>query len=291
LKNTEAIKSLPSLQSLARDYGLFAKKSLGQHFLFDLNLTRRIARHSGPLHQGTTIEIGPGPGGLTRALLLEGAENVVAIEKDSRCVALLQSLVEASGKRLVVLEADALTFDMESLGPPPYRIVSNLPYNISTKLLVSWLKQGTMFESLTLMFQKEVADRLLAKPFSKSYGRLSILTQFSCKGYRLFDVPPAAFSPPPKVMSSVMHLKPSEELFSSRKSTQKAIEMVAKTAFGQRRKMLRVSLKALTHDAEKLLNEAQISPTARAEELSVEDFDQLAEAFLQVASDEECVSG
>lgn len=276
---SSTIDSLPSLQQVAREYGLFAKKSLGQHFLFDLNLTRRIARHAGDLDKGTTIEVGPGPGGLTRALLLEGAQNVVALEKDSRCVELLQSLVAASENRLTVLEADALTLNVEELGPPPYRIVSNLPYNISTALLVGWLKKGTLFESFTLMFQKEVADRLLANPSSKSYGRLSILTQFSCKGHRLFDIPPSAFTPPPKVMSSVVHLAPSEALLSSRNCTQSDIEKVAKAAFGQRRKMLRVSLKTLTSNVTHLLEEAKITPTARAEELSVEDFDRLAATF------------
>ncbi|MCP4922933.1 MAG: 16S rRNA (adenine(1518)-N(6)/adenine(1519)-N(6))-dimethyltransferase RsmA [bacterium] len=283
MSEVSIIDSLPSLQQLARDYGLFAKKSLGQHFLFDLNLTRRIARHSGTLDTGTTIEVGPGPGGLTRALLLEGAQNVVAVEKDRRCVDLLQSLVEASEERLTVLEADALDLDIKKLGPPPYRIVSNLPYNISTALLVRWLKQGILFESFTLMFQKEVADRLFADPSSKAYGRLSILTQFSCKGHRLFDIPPSAFVPPPKVMSSVVHLRPNEELLFSRKSTQGAIEKVAKAAFGQRRKMLRVSLKALTPHAALLLENSGITPTARAEELSVEQFDRLAAVFTSMS--------
>ena len=273
------IESLLPLRQLAEKHGLSAKKSLGQHFLFDLNLTRRIARQVRRLGTGTTIEIGPGPGGLTRALLLEGAKNVVAVEKDRRCVELLQPLVQASGKRLHIVEADALGIDVKKLGPPPYRIVSNLPYNISTALLIQWLKQETLFESLTLMFQKEVADRLLGKPSSKAYGRLSILAQFSCMCSHLFDIPPSAFVPPPKVISSVVCLEPSPTLLATRKSTQESLEKLTRVAFGQRRKMLRSSLKHLAPDVSQFLKDADIKPTARAEELSVEEFDHLAEIF------------
>ena len=279
MNNFLGIKSLPTLRQLVRENNLFLKKSLGQHFLFNMDLNHRIARLSNPLKKGTIIEIGPGPGGITRALLLEGAKNVIAIEKDSNCVRMLQSLVKVSKKCLIVLEEDAMTLNIKELGPSPYRIISNLPYNISIDFLISFLKQSMLFESFTLMFQKEVADRLLAPPFSKGYCSLSVLTQFSCKVTRIFDILPKFFFPIPKVKSSLMFLSPCRKLLSSRMSSQKIIERVVRAAFAQRRKMLRVSLRSLSSKAELLLERAGINPTSRAEELTVKEFDRLANVF------------
>jgi 16S rRNA (adenine1518-N6/adenine1519-N6)-dimethyltransferase len=199
---------LPPLREVIAKHGLDARKRLGQHFLLDLNLTRRIARSAAPLDEGTVIEIGPGPGGLTRALLLEGAHRVVAVEVDSRAIDALGELAEVAGERLQVVEADALGVDVASLGPPPRRIVANLPYNVSTALLVRWLHQAGDIADMVLMFQKEVADRLVAAPRRKDYGRLSVLTQHVCTAQRLFDVAPTAFVPPPKIVSTVVRLTP-----------------------------------------------------------------------------------
>lgn len=269
---------LPPLRDVIARHRLSAAKSLGQHFLLDLNLTGRIARAAGDLTKGTTIEIGPGPGGLTRSLLDEGAGLLVAIEKDRRCREALGDLVAAYSGRLRLVESDALDLDLRTLGPEPRRIVANLPYNIATALLVTWLhhlaENAQSYESLTLMFQKEVASRLLAAPGSKAYGRLSVLTQWLTQTQGLFDVPARAFTPPPKVTSTVVQLRPRPRPLAA--VSLSALEHVTAAAFGQRRKMLRQSLKSLTPDAKALLDAAGIAETKRAEELTVEQFCALA---------------
>lgn len=248
---------------------------LGQNFLLDLNLTGRIARSAGTLAGHTVIEVGPGPGGLTRALLAEGATKVIAIELDRRAIAALHELAVAYPSRLEVIEGDALRQDMVALaGSGPARIVANLPYNIATPLLISWLPHVTRFESLTLMFQREVAERLAAEPRTKAYGRLSIAAQWRCAVKLLFDVPPQAFVPQPKVTSSVVQLLPRAEPLAP--ADPATLERVVATAFNQRRKMLRAALKPLRGDAEAWLMANNIDPTRRAEELSVAEFCALA---------------
>jgi 16S rRNA (adenine1518-N6/adenine1519-N6)-dimethyltransferase len=270
----DALARLPPLRETIAAHGLDARKRLGQHFLLDLNLTRRIARAAAPLGEGTVIEIGPGPGGLTRALLLEGAARVVAIEVDPRAIAALRELQEAAGGRLELVEGDAMEIDLAGLGPPPRRIVANLPYNVSTALLVRWLHRAEQVAEMVLMFQKEVADRLAAQPRSKDYGRLSVLAQHICAVQRLFDVAPSAFVPPPKVTSSVVRLTPRP--IGDRLADLTMLERVTAAAFGQRRKMLRRSLAAAFADPAAVLTGLGLSPTARAEELTVADFVGLA---------------
>jgi len=265
--------ALPPLREVIARHNLGARHSLGQHFLLDSNLCRRIATTAGDLGGRTVIEIGPGPGGLTRALLEAGARRVVAIEKDARCVGALRELAASFPDRLELIEADALEVDVTRLGPPPSRIVANLPYNVATPLLLRWLRQATAFESLTLMFQKEVADRLLARPRTKPYGRLSVITQWLCEVRPAFTVDRRAFTPPPKVTSSVVVLTP--RLAPSAPASFKALEAVTAAAFGQRRKMLRASLRRLDVDLAGL----GIDPAARAEELEVEAFCALARAL------------
>ena len=272
----DAVAALPPLRETIARHGLDARKRFGQHFLLDLNLTRRIARAALPL-DGTVIEIGPGPGGLTRALLLEGAGRVVAIEVDPRPLAALAELADAAAGRLQVIAADALTVDPQALGPAPRRIVANLPYNISTPLLVRWLQQADALADMVLMFQKEVVDRLVAAPRSKDYGRLSVLAQHVCEVRRLFDVPPGAFVPPPKVTSSVARLTPRPG--GQRLADLAPLERVTAAAFGQRRKMLRGALGSLFADPVAVLEGLGLSPTARAEELAVADFVRLAGAL------------
>lgn len=273
----EAVAALPPLRETIQRFELGAKKSLGQHFLLDLNLTGRIARAAGPLAQGTIIEIGPGPGGLTRALLLHGAERVIAIERDRRCLEALAELERAAGGRLKLVEGDALTIDPTTLGPAPRRIVANLPYNVSTELLLRWMPRFPALEALVLMFQKEVVDRLLARPRSKDYGRLTVALQWRAEARRLFDIPPRAFTPPPKVHSSVVEIRPlAAPRFSADPAT---MERIVAAAFNQRRKMLRQSLRSLSPDAGALLAAAEIPETARAEEIDVEGFARLARAF------------
>lgn len=272
----DAVAELPPLRALIAAHQLGADKRLGQHFLLDLNLTGRIARAAGDLSQGTTIEIGPGPGGLTRALLMAGAASVVAVERDRRCVAALAELVAASGGRLTVIEADALTVDLTAL-PAPRRIVANLPYNVGTKLTIAWLREIDAFESLTLMFQREVARRLAASPGREDYGRLSVLAQTQADVRLLFDIPARAFTPPPKVMSAVVRLTP--RAIKPVIPSLNCLETVTEAAFGQRRKMLRSSLKTLGVPVEMLLDAAGITPTARAEEIDIEGFASLARAF------------
>jgi 16S rRNA (adenine1518-N6/adenine1519-N6)-dimethyltransferase len=271
------VAALAPLRETIAAHGLDARRRFGQHFLLDLNLTRRIARAAAPLEQGTTIEIGPGPGGLTRALLLEGAAHVVAIEVDPRALAALAELQEAAGGRLQVIEADALSVDPAALGAAPRRIAANLPYNISTPLLVRWLRAADAIADMVLMFQKEVVDRLVAVPRTKDYGRLSVLAQHVCEVRRLFDVPPQAFVPPPKVTSSVAQLTPRPA--AERLADLAPLEKITAAAFGQRRKMLRGALASVFTDPIAVLEGLGLSPTARAEELSVADFVRLAGAL------------
>jgi 16S rRNA (adenine1518-N6/adenine1519-N6)-dimethyltransferase len=270
---------LPPLREIIRRFELGARKSLGQNFLLDLNLTRRIARAAAPLDAANIVEIGPGPGGLTRALLLEGAQHVTAIERDPRCIAALRELEAAFPGRLTIVEGDALAIDVTSLVPAPRKIIANLPYNIATPLLIGWLGNARAFESLTLMFQKEVAERLAAAPGDNAYGRLAVLAQWRC-GVRLaFDVPPQAFVPAPKVTSTVVQLVPRAAPLAE--CGQALLERVTAAAFGQRRKMLRQSLKSLGGDTAALIAASGAAPTARAEELSVEQFCALARALAQ----------
>lgn len=271
------LAGLPPLRETIATHGLDARKRLGQHFLLDLNLTRRIARAAQPLSPGTVVEVGPGPGGLTRALLLEGASNVVAVEVDTRAITALQELQEAARGRLQVIEGDALDMALATLGPPPRRIVANLPYNVSTALLVRWLHAADDVADMVLMFQKEVVDRLVASPRTKDYGRLSVLAQHVCTVQRLFDVAPTAFVPPPKVISSVARLRPRPSC--DRLADLKPLERVTAAAFGQRRKMLRGALAGLFSDPTAVLTGLGLSPTARAEELTVAEFVRLASAL------------
>ena len=250
---------------------------MGQHFLLDLNLTRKIARAAGRIDSGTIIEIGPGPGGLTRALLLEGASRVVAIEADTRCLDALTEISAAFPGRLEIIAADAMEIDVATIGDAPRQIVSNLPYNIGTALLLRWLHSVGAFAGFTLMFQKEVAQRLLARPRTKDYGRLSVLTQWLTEVTLLFDVPAAAFTPAPKVTSTVVQITPRTEPLCP--ADRSCLERVTSAAFGQRRKMLRQSLRQITADPQALLAAAAIPDTARAEEIDIAGFCALARAL------------
>jgi len=269
--------ALPPLREVIRRHGLSARKSLGQNFLLDLNLTGRIARAAGPLEGVTVLEVGPGPGGLTRALLAEGAARVIAVERDERTVGALDEIAAYYPHRLQVVSGDALDFDIAPhLGNTPIRVVANLPYNIATALLVSWLSiepWPPWYDRLVLMFQREVAERIVAKPGSKTYGRLSVLTGWRTQAKILFDIAPSAFVPPPKVTSSVVQLLPRETPLPCER---RALERVTEAAFGQRRKMLRQSLKQLVSDPIPLLEKAGLDPTARAEDIAVDGFVALA---------------
>lgn len=269
--------ALPPLREVIARHGLAARHGLGQHFLLDLNLTGRIARSAGDLSHGTTIEIGPGPGGLTRALLDHGAANVIAVERDERCLPALAEIAAAYPGRLEIVAGDALRLDASRLGGPPRRIVANLPYNVATPLLLAWLSTADRFERLVLMFQREVANRLIAAPRSKDYGRLSVASQWRCQVRRLFDIPPRSFTPPPKVTSSLVELIPRTKPLAP--ADPLLLERLAAAAFGQRRKMLRQSLRSITPDPAGLLAAAGIAETRRAEELSVAEFAALAEAL------------
>ena len=268
---------LPPLRDVIAAHGLSARKALGQNFLMDLNLTGRIARRAGDLRNSDVLEIGPGPGGLTRALLSEGARHVVAIERDARCLPALAEIAAAFPGRLTVLEGDALRIDPAAHLQPPIRVVANLPYNVGTELLVRWLTPETwppFWSSLTLMFQKEVAERIVAAPGSKAYGRLSVLAQWRAMPRIAFEIPPRAFTPPPKVTSAVVHI---DRLEAPRFEADPAtLSRVVALAFGQRRKMLRASLRSLGPDIETRLAAAGIAPTERAERLSIEDFCRLS---------------
>jgi len=268
---------LPPLRDVIGRFALKAKKNLGQNFLFDLNLTRRIARAAAPLEGFTIVEVGAGPGGLTRALLMEGASDVIAIECDIRAIAALQEIAAAYTGKLRIVPSDALAIDWGGLINGPAKVVANLPYNIATPLLIGWLTGQDWppwFASLTLMFQKEVAQRIVAKPGTKDYGRLSVLCQYLCEARKLFDVNRSAFTPPPKVTSSIVQLTPRKAL--APVCTVAALERVTAAAFGQRRKMLRSSLKSLMENPEPLLARANIDPELRAEQLPVADFAKLA---------------
>jgi 16S rRNA (adenine1518-N6/adenine1519-N6)-dimethyltransferase len=272
-----AAPDLPPLRDIIARHRLAARRALGQHFLLDLNLTRRIARAAGDLSRGTVIEVGPGPGGLTRALLELGARQVIAIERDARCAPALAELEAAFPGRLAVLLEDALETDAGALGAPPRRIVANLPYNVATPLLLRWLESIDAFAGLTLMFQKEVADRLTAKPRTKDYGRLTVLTQWLTDVRRLFDIPARAFTPPPRITSTVVQLRPRPAPLHP--ADRRHLERITAAAFGQRRKMLRQSLKPLAADPCALLVAAGVPETARAEELDIDQFCALARAL------------
>lgn len=277
------IDGLPPLRDVIRAHDLVAKKQLGQNFLLDLNLTAKIARLSGDLSGCDVLEVGPGPGGLTRGLLVEGARRVVAIEKDPRCLPALEEIGKAYPGRLEVLNADALDIDALQHLTPPIRIIANLPYNVGTELLIRWLSPPIwppFWDSLTLMFQKEVAERIVARPKSDHYGRLALLAQWRCDAKIVMHLPPEAFTPPPKVHSAVVHLK---RLDAPRFPADPAtLSRLTAMAFNQRRKMLRSSLKGLGGDVEALLQSVGIPPTARAEEIGLEDFCALARAVKAV---------
>ena len=274
-----SVDGLPPLREVIARHGLFARKALGQNFLLDLNLTGKIARTAGDLSRATVIEVGPGPGGLTRALLAEGAARIVAIERDERCLAALEEIATRYPARLEVVSGDALTTDFSAVaaGSEDVRIVANLPYNIGTELLVRWIATPSwppFWRSMTLMFQREVAERIVAAPATGAYGRLAVLAGWRTEAHIAFDVPRQAFTPPPKVTSSVVHITPREAPIPADLAT---LEKVTQAAFGQRRKMLRQSVKGLGGEA--LLEKADIDPTRRAETLSVSEFVALANAL------------
>ncbi len=272
------IDSLPPLREVIATHGLRARKELGQNFLLDLNLTSRIARVAAPLEAATIIEVGPGPGGLTRALLAEGARKVIAIERDERALPALAEIAAAYPGRLEVISGDALEIDYAALADGPTKLVSNLPYNIGTELLTRWLTVEPwppFFESLTLMFQREVAERIIARPGDDAYGRLGVLCGWRTEARIAFNVGREAFTPPPKITSSVVHLRPKTLTDGVRA---RDLEVVTRAAFGQRRKMVRQSLKSLGVPMEPLLAAAGLEGSERAEELPVETFLKLAQA-------------
>lgn len=282
IPSADTLKNLPPLRDVIAANGLSARRSLGQNFLLDLNITRRIARAAGPLDDATVLEIGPGPGGLTRALLEEGANRVIAVERDDRCIAALGEIAEVADGRLEILAADALTVDPAALADKygRLRVVANLPYNISTPLLVNWLKQIEFFDRFVLMFQSEVADRLAAEPGTKAYGRLSVAAQWRCEVRPLFTLPPRAFTPAPKVSSTVVELVPRAQ--PRAEADPDILEEVVAAAFGQRRKMLRAALKGVFADPSHTLSSVGIAPEARAETVSIEGFCALARARAKI---------
>ena len=270
-----ALDGLPPLRDVIQRHGLDAKKALGQNFLLDLNITQKVARTAGDLAGATVFEVGPGPGGLTRALLALGAKKVIAVERDSRCLPALAEVADHYPGRLEVIEGDALKVDFEAIAPEgPIKIVANLPYNVGTQLLVNWLtprRWPPFWQSMTLMFQKEVGERIVAQADDDHYGRLGVLCGWLTQAHMAFDLSPQAFTPPPKVTSTVVHLTPRPEPLPCDLAK---LEKVTQTAFGQRRKMLRASLKPIGGEA--LLNRADIDPARRAETLSVEEFCRIA---------------
>ena len=277
VRRMSAIDTLPPLREVIATHGLSARKSLGQNFLLDLNLTARIARVAGDLSGADVLEVGPGPGGLTRGLLAEGARRVLAIEKDARCLPALAEIAAAYPNRLDVQNADALDFDWARALTPPIKIVSNLPYNVGTELLVRWLTPPSWppaWSSLTLMFQREVAERIVAKPGGKAYGRLAVLAQWRTTAQIALTLPPEAFTPPPKVHSAVVHLSALPE--PRYPADPDVLQRVVAKAFNQRRKMLRAALKGLAPDIEDRIIAAGLAPTERAEQVPVEGFCALA---------------
>ena len=273
------IDALPPLRDVIAAHDLRARRSMGQNFLLDLNLTARIARVAGPLDGVDVLEVGPGPGGLTRGLLAEGARRVLAVEKDARCLPALAEIAAACPGRLDVIHGDALEVDAAARLTPPWRVVANLPYNVGTELLVRWLTPATWpppWSSLTLMFQREVAERIVAAPGSKAYGRLAVLAHWRCDARIALTLPPEAFVPPPKVSSAVVHLTalPAPRFAADADVLQRVVAM----GFGQRRKMLRASLRGLGPDVEDVLLEVGIAPTERAEQVPLEAWCALARA-------------
>ena len=271
------LDALPPLREVIAEYKVNAQRSLGQHFLLDLNLTRRIANAATHLKEGTVIEVGPGPGGLTRSLLSAGASNLVAIERDERCIRALMPLQEASDNRLTVLHEDALQFSFEELNPAPLSLVANLPYNIATRLLINWLRMGTRISEMILMFQAEVAERITASPGNKSFGRLSVISNWCAETQLLFRVPARSFTPPPKVDSAVVRITPKRKRIP--KIELSSLESISGAAFGQRRKTLRRSLSQLDVPTTDLLMKSGVDGGRRAEELSIEEFAALAKVL------------
>ncbi|MFP6730705.1 MAG: 16S rRNA (adenine(1518)-N(6)/adenine(1519)-N(6))-dimethyltransferase RsmA [Alphaproteobacteria bacterium] len=272
-----AAPDLRPLGQVIADHGLRPRKSLGQNFLLDPSITKRIASAAGELADTTVIEVGAGPGSLTRALLAQGAKLVVAIERDPRCIEALAELTAAYPDRLHVIEADALKLDLTALAPAPRAVIANLPYNVATPLLIEWLKCARDFTGFTLMFQKEVAARICAQPGGRDYGRLSIAAQWRCAARILFDVPPGAFIPPPKVTSTLISLVPREQPLAP--AEWDVLERVTAAAFGQRRKMLRAALRQLGVDTETLLARAGVPPTVRAETVDIAGFCAIAREY------------
>jgi 16S rRNA (adenine1518-N6/adenine1519-N6)-dimethyltransferase len=271
---------LPPLSDLIREHGLSARKGLGQNFILDLNLTRRIARASGSLEGINVVEVGAGPGGLTRALLLEGARKVFVVERDHRCIPILEQISEHYPGRLEIVRGDALELDLSIIAPSPARIIANLPYGASTEMLARWLgvkPWPPWYDKMVLMFQKEVAERIIASPGNKTYGRLSVLAQWRSKPRILLNLPPKAFTPSPKVDSSLVKFIPRDEPVEA--GSPVALQKVVAAAFGQRRKMLRQSLKGLMHKPENILEAVGIDPSLRAEVLTIDQFCSLARAW------------
>ena len=276
------MKKLPPLKDVISKYELRAKKSLGQNFLLDLNLTSKIARYAGNLEQFDILEIGPGPGGLTRSLLHEGARKVVAIEKDSRCIAALEEIQSLFPERLKLLQGDALLTNAVEHLTDPVRIIANLPYNIGTELLVRWLTSKTwpsFWQSMTLMFQKEVANRIVASPGSKAYGRLSVMSQWRCDTKIAFNVPATAFTPPPKVESALVHFEALKE--PKFPAEVEVLEFVVSKAFNQRRKMLRGALKGYFQNVEEGLLSIGVLPTKRAEDITVQEYCAMSQILIR----------
>ena len=276
------MEKLPPLKDVISKHQLRAKKSLGQNFLLDLNLTSKIARYAGNLDQFDILEIGPGPGGLTRSLLNEGARKVVAIEKDSRCIEALEEIQATFPGRLKLLQGDALSTNASEHLADPVRIIANLPYNIGTELLVRWLTSKTwpsFWQSMTLMFQKEVANRIVASPGSKAYGRLSVMSQWRCDAKIAFNVPASAFTPPPKVESTLVHFESLKE--PKFPAEVEVLEFVVSKAFNQRRKMLRVALKGYFQNVEEGLLSIGVLPTKRAEEITVQEYCAMSQILIR----------
>ncbi len=271
------LDTLPPLRETVQQFGLAADKRLGQHFLFDLNLTHKITRLAGDLTPATVIEIGSGPGGLTRAILAAQPTELHIVERDARAIPIAEQLQQHTPTPIHIHHADGLNVPIWQLGQTPRHIIANLPYNVGTEMLLNWLEHATAFQQMTLMFQKEVADRIIATPDDKAYGRLAVICQFYCHVSRGMDLPASAFTPPPKVDSSVVILRPRTETYAAIQP--RSLSRITAAAFGQRRKMLRSSLKSLGINAETLLQTAGIDGQRRAETLSLQEFCTLAQAW------------